>query len=315
VKGNNTVGYSMKKYALVIAVIMIGAMPFTACKKNNAPSHASAIEEFEDDYGTLAPGFELQYNQETETDASVEIESPIIQIGHANSMYLENYDVSNIFYDNGNTGLWIALTTNTALKDFNFISVDYDYEADSWVAEILYSIAEFKPLMAFQVNTSIGDGMPSRGISYTDGIKKKHFYIYEGEYDGTILLTEFFLQEETFNEHLQKKMTITGIPASLNGLHCSISLTVFGENEWYEYIAWSEPALVTNGSATNIFFAYYQSEHSKDPFSKNGIFNVLVSINELNDQDLPQWQGNVYHFYFYGETVSIPWSDFVEVFG
>ena len=120
---------------------------------------------------------------------------PALQIGHANSLNLTNFDVLNQFHDTGNTGEWIAFTTKTTLKDFSFISVDYDYEADSWVTEsILYSIAEFKPLMAFQANTNVGGGIPSRGISFTDGNTKRYFYISESGFDGSLSLTEFQLR-------------------------------------------------------------------------------------------------------------------------
>ena len=121
-------------------------------------------------------------------------------------------------------------------------------------------------------------------------------------------------QETSLGVYSPKSITITGIPEYLNGLYCSMSLVVVDANGWYNYAAWSEPVIVKNGSATNIFFAYINSEKSKEPFYKDGIYNVLVSIDDLNSYSLPHWQGSN-SFIIADETSIIYWSDFSEVFG
>ena len=110
-------------------------------------------------------------------------------------------------------------------------------------------------------------------------------------------------------------ITITGIPAHLNGLSCEIFLTVFDQYGWYEYVAWSEPVMVINGSVTIKFFAYNGSEQSKKPFDKNGVFNILVSTREKNSRDLLPWQGYIHGFSINKKTATIPWRFFAEVFG
>ncbi|MCL2244839.1 MAG: hypothetical protein FWC03_10305 [Treponema sp.] len=114
--------------------------------------------------------------------------------------------------------------------------------------------------------------------------------------------------------HSQKSITIAGIPESLNGLYCNISLTIIGDTGIYVYLAWSYPEMVQNGSVTNVLYAYNNSTQTMEPFTRDGIFYVLVSINDLNSKNLPHWQG--YNtFIIAGETSIIYWNDFSEVFG
>ncbi|MDR0502179.1 MAG: hypothetical protein LBH16_02540 [Treponema sp.] len=92
----------------------------------------------------------------------------------------------------------IAITSDITIKDFSFIVVDYDYEADSWIVErTLFTIPELKSSEygeAFQANTTVGGGMPSRGITFIDGNTRRYFYIGESDVDGSLSLTEFHLR-------------------------------------------------------------------------------------------------------------------------
>jgi len=115
-----------------------------------------------------------------------------IQIGFSRDRYFASWHIYD-FKDEGNLGNAIAITSNKVLKDFSFITVDYDYEADSWKVErTLFTISELKSSdnnEAFQVNINVGDGMPSRGISFTDGNKRRYFYINESGFDSSLSLT------------------------------------------------------------------------------------------------------------------------------
>lgn len=120
-----------------------------------------------------------------------------IQIGLSSERNLAFWIIHD-FEDEGNLGSWIVITSDYALEDFSFIAVDYDYEIDSWIVErTLYTIPELKSsedMEAFQVNTSVGDGIPTRGISFTDRNTKRYFYISESGFDGSLLLSEFQLR-------------------------------------------------------------------------------------------------------------------------
>jgi len=132
-----------------------------------------------------------------ESDTGASSGNATIQIGFSRD---KNFTFRKIheFEDEGNLGDGIAITSDITLNDFSFIAVDYDYEADSWIVErTLFSIPELKSsehMEAFQANTNVGDGIPSRGISFTDGNRKRYFYISESGVDGSLSLTEFQLR-------------------------------------------------------------------------------------------------------------------------
>ncbi|MDR0503471.1 MAG: hypothetical protein LBH16_09155 [Treponema sp.] len=121
----------------------------------------------------------------------------IIQIGFSRD---KNFTFKKVheFKDEGNLGNGIVITSDITIKDFSFIAVDYDYEADSWIVErTLFTIPELKSSEhgeAFQANTYIGEGLPFRGISFTDGNTRRYFYIGESGFDGSLSLTEFQLR-------------------------------------------------------------------------------------------------------------------------
>ncbi|MCL2182828.1 MAG: hypothetical protein FWB85_05090 [Chitinispirillia bacterium] len=122
----------------------------------------------------------------------------IIQIGFSRD---KNFTFRKVheFEDKGNLGDGITITSDITIKDFSFIAVDYDYEADSWIVErTLFTIPELKSSEhseAFQANTNVGDGKPSRGITFIDGNTRRYFYISESGVDGSLSLTEFQLRK------------------------------------------------------------------------------------------------------------------------
>jgi len=133
-----------------------------------------------------------------ESDIGALSGNAIIQIGFSRDKHFTFRKVHE-FEDKGNLGDVIAITSDITVKDFSFIVVDYDYEADSWIVEsTLFTIPELKSSEhgeAFQANTNVGGGMPSRGISFTDGNTRRYFYIGESGFDGSLSLTEFQLRK------------------------------------------------------------------------------------------------------------------------
>jgi len=132
-----------------------------------------------------------------ESDIGASSGNAIIQIGFSRDKHFTFRKVHE-FEDKGNLGNGIVITSDITIKDFSFIVVDYDYEADSWKVErTLFTIPELKSSEhgeAFQANTNVGGGMPSRGISFIDGNTRRYFYIGESGFDGSLSLTEFYLR-------------------------------------------------------------------------------------------------------------------------
>ena len=115
-------------------------------------------------------------------------------------------------------------------------------------------------------------------------------------------------------EHSQKTITITGMPANLNNMYGEISLAA-SETLPYNWVAWSQPVLVKNGSVTIKLLVNNNSHKNNDPFNKDGGFIIYLIINELDNHDLPNWQGMINGYYIYDEITNIFWNEFSEVFG
>jgi len=198
------------KNAILVFLILV-SLCVSCTKKNTQASVETERDAEEDLYAESEAYFAAMWAQidaaggeydpkdyfylESEIGASPGI--AIIQIGFSRDKHFTFRKVHE-FEDQGNIGDVIAITSDITIKDFSFISVDYDYEADSWIVErTLFTIPELKSSEhgeAFQVNTNIGGGMPSRGISFTDGNTRRYFYISESGFDGSLSLTEFQLR-------------------------------------------------------------------------------------------------------------------------
>ena len=153
------------------------------------------------------------------------------------------------------------------------------------------------------IQTEIVDADPDTIISEYQWENRQLALIHSTRPDGNIL-----------NKHIQKTITIIGIPANLNDMCGEISLAVNAAGA-YNWIAWSEPVLVKNGSVTIKLLVNNDSHKSNDPFNKDGGFIVYLIINEADNYDLPNWQGMINGYYIYDENTTIFWNEFSEVFG
>ena len=119
---------------------------------------------------------------------------PVIQIGRAASQNLNKFNSFHEFNDRNNRGERIVIWTDIAVKRFDYISTRYDYESNFFVVDdILYTINDWQPERAFlAANSYMGDGVPTRGISFLDGKNIiRYFYISESETDGSLALYDF----------------------------------------------------------------------------------------------------------------------------
>ena len=173
------------KQITLIGILAILAIMVTACTKKGETQRQTATL-----YGTTDVGSELK-NPDT---SGAEILSPTIQIDRARGEILSKFEASFEYRDNDNPGEWIVLLTNIVLKELNFISINYDNETNSLFSDrVLFSRVEWRPDLAFRINTTVSEGIPSRGISYVDGKNiKRYFYINESGFDGSLSLSEFF---------------------------------------------------------------------------------------------------------------------------
>ncbi|MDR0320109.1 MAG: hypothetical protein LBI28_01265 [Treponema sp.] len=173
----------MKKGFVVTIIFLIGIIfLFSACsgkKENSSRTKVQSDTELVSELKNPNMGEETLL--------------PTIQIGHATGDILSKFEGSFSYHDNDNPGDWIVILTDIMLKELNFISINYDYESNSFVIDrTLFSRTEWQPDLAFRVNMYVSDGIPNRGISYIDGKNiKRYFYISESGVDGSLLLGEF----------------------------------------------------------------------------------------------------------------------------
>jgi hypothetical protein len=120
-------------------------------------------------------------------------DKPIVHIRRATDELLNTLDSFYEYSDTGNSGERIVLWTETTLKDFDFIAVEYNNETDYWAASnLFYRINELLPGEGLLLNTYIGEGIPTRGISFRDENNRLRFFAIRenGVTNGEYHLTE-----------------------------------------------------------------------------------------------------------------------------
>jgi len=132
---------------------------------------------------------------------------PSIQIKHATNDILDGFNTYYEFNDTNRQGSKIVIWANFTLRDFNFLSINFDYEQSNFVVEqVLTSINELTTERALLINNAnISYENPIRGISYSDEGIKKYFYINESENYKSLSLHEFnpraVIIENAFNNN------------------------------------------------------------------------------------------------------------------
>ena len=87
-------------------------------------------------------------------------------------------------------GEWIVIWADIPIDNLDFISVGF---TDDLFAEgIWYSTGEMRTDKALMVKTSISEGIPTCGISFSDiHDNRTYYYISESGFDGSLVLVEF----------------------------------------------------------------------------------------------------------------------------
>ena len=114
---------------------------------------------------------------------------------------IAEYDaLFGIMHDQPAGGETIAFWTDTMLRDFRFIEVGVNETSTglSYLAarQTLHSVPELIPDMLFVVETSLGGGIPSRGIAFLDehGIRR-YFLLSLSGMDGSVELMPYPLDQ------------------------------------------------------------------------------------------------------------------------
>ncbi len=121
-----------------------------------------------------------------------------IQIDRATDELLDNY-ISFHEYINDEDGARLIIRTDTEIKDFAFISVDYDNAGDKLfflAGDTLFSVDELSPEKPFVVKLMIPGSVPAYGISFVDENGVERYYTINlsgrGEEEGPpYILLEF----------------------------------------------------------------------------------------------------------------------------
>jgi hypothetical protein len=125
--------------------------------------------------------------------SDVQIHYKDFYIERATSGLLNRFGSPYEYTDAENSGERFVIWTETPLKDFSFVAVYYDPEEDYWaVLNLLFKINEFLPGRGFILNTYIGEGIPTRGISFIDENNRTRFFAIreDGINNGVYHLTE-----------------------------------------------------------------------------------------------------------------------------
>jgi len=202
----------MKKYALIVITILFAAF-LTACN-SCAESH---------EYQELPNYYAANYEDE--------VDSVNLQIQRVtDELRLETYHEFVEFADQPR----IAITTDTPLRHFTFVELDFDFfESDNMRVIILDSVDELSPETPFVVTWQPLGMVPHRGIFFTErneyaGNFARVFSISESEYDGTLMLTELDDRGPWIGS---PRRTVTGVLENPTRAWNSIEVT-----SWFEEV-------------------------------------------------------------------------------
>ena len=135
-------------------------------------------------------------NRNKNDNQSVQPLYPTIQLRRATGENIDRYNDAYKYNDANNYNDRIMLYADIALKDFEFLAVNYDYDRESYIAErVLFSAGELPAMNPFFASyTFIEDGIPVRGISFTDiNNVKRYYYIVESGNENFPSLVEFVI--------------------------------------------------------------------------------------------------------------------------
>jgi hypothetical protein len=185
------------------SVTMIGAWAFGSCQNLTSidiPSSVTLIGE--EAFGgstnlknaTISISTRLE-NNAFESDVQIHYRDFHIE-RHSDDLFdvLSGFDSFYEYYDPDNSSEMIVIWTEKALKRFDIISINYELETGSLALErILFSINVWLPEDVFFLNTYIGEGIPTRGISFLDENNHARFFSISesGVTNGVYHLQEF----------------------------------------------------------------------------------------------------------------------------
>ena len=175
---------------IFITVIALAMLLFAGCKSNADPETTPAPE---------APSADpAEPSAKPEPTAEPDVKNATISVEIASDELLGQYSTFEEFseFDESEEQQRIIFTTDTPVKDFKFISVEFE-EIDQNIVykpgEELFAAKEFSPESPVVVAWTEVGLIPNRGISYvdSDGITRYFTILQSGE-DGSVLIDEFY---------------------------------------------------------------------------------------------------------------------------
>lgn len=150
----------MKKGFCVLVVVLAIMLALGGCKAAVAPESG----------GTLPPA-SASPEAPTPPAPSVYVESTLenFHIALASDELLNKYDAFHEYIHED--GARVIIWTDTEVKNFAFISVDYDIADDQisfFAGDVLFSVDELSPEKPFVVETMAPEVLPLYGISFLD---------------------------------------------------------------------------------------------------------------------------------------------------
>ena len=171
----------MKKIIiLLILTLAVACFAFTSCDKtqDTTPTETNDTEQQNPAQDPEQP----QIVTESANEAFVFVD-------YATEQLKEAMEPVSIFYDETDSDE-IAIFAFKELEDFEFIEVEFD-GGTFRKARTLDMMEALPNSNSYIVHTTIPEGIPSRGISFTDGEMTRYYYISWSGMDGSLYLEEF----------------------------------------------------------------------------------------------------------------------------
>ena len=185
----------MNKRVFTLAITLILVIGFEGCREKGTPENSSTLEQSSvssSDLSSAAPS-----PAASKTSSDVQDEAGTIHIDLATDELLKKY--SSVYeYINDEDGANVIIWTDTTVKDFAFITVNYK-ESDNSLSysagEILFSVDELTPDKPFVVKLLIPGLIPAYGITYVDESGVTRYYSINLDGRGPEEAPPYFLLE------------------------------------------------------------------------------------------------------------------------
>ena len=181
----------MKKNIGLFFIAIAIAAALTACSGRSTQEAQDVQGTQDSEIDSVGLDLDTGFTPAAGTSPQTEEDMPVISIDHAPEIIPGEYHSFTDEYPYES----IIFHTRENLENFAYIEIlpseDPEGNFALLIGELLFVLDNFTPDKPLVIYTSVGSGIPSRGILFWHRGSASYFYITESGMDGSLMLVEF----------------------------------------------------------------------------------------------------------------------------